>query len=84
MALPNAAELTRRGVVDHRGALAGWCVGAVAYIALIAAIYPSLAGSGSLDKLVESYPDALKSLFGISGGTGLNFAHYDFEDVTNC
>lgn len=72
MALPNAAELTRRGVVDRRGALAGWCVGAVAYIALIAAIYPSLAGSGSLDKLVESYPDALKSLFGISGGGSLS------------
>jgi beta-exotoxin I transport system permease protein len=68
----NAAELTRRGVADHRAALAGWCLGAVAYVALIAAIYPSLQGSASLDKLVESYPDALKSLFGISGGGSLS------------
>jgi len=70
--LPTAAEFTRRGVADHRKALVGWCVGAVAYIALIAAIFPSLAGSGSLDKLVESYPDVLKSLFGISGGGSLS------------
>jgi ABC-2 type transport system permease protein len=70
--LPAAAEFTRRGVTDHRNALACWCVGAVAYIGLIAAIFPSLAGSGSLDKLVESYPDALKSLFGISSGGSLS------------
>jgi ABC-2 type transport system permease protein len=70
--LANAAELTRRGVRDHLSALAGWCVGAVAYVALIAAIYPSLAGSGSLDKLLASYPDALKSLFGISGRGSLS------------
>jgi ABC-2 type transport system permease protein len=72
VALTNAAELTRRGVRDHRAALAGWCVGAVAYVALIAAIYPSLAGSGSLDTLLQNYPDALKSLFGISGGGSLS------------
>jgi ABC-2 type transport system permease protein len=70
--LPAAAEFTRRGVADHRRALAGWCVGTVAYILLIAAIYPSLAGSGSLDKLIQSYPDALKSLFGISNGGSLS------------
>lgn len=72
MSLPTAAEFTRRGVADHRKALGGWCFGAVAYVTLIAAIYPSLAGSGSLDKLVESYPDVLKSLFGISGGGSLS------------
>jgi ABC-2 type transport system permease protein len=67
-----AAELARRGVSDHRKALAGWCVGAVAYVALIAAIFPSLSGSGSLDKLVDSYPDVLKSLFGLAGGGSLS------------
>lgn len=72
MALPNAAELARRGVGDHRAALGGWCVGTVAYVALIAAIYPSLAGSGSLDQLVSKDPDALKSLFGISGNGSLS------------
>jgi ABC-2 type transport system permease protein len=77
VSLPTAAEFTRRGVADHRKPLAGWCLGAVAYVTLIAAIYPSLAGSGSLDKLVESYPDVLKTLFGISGtgtlGSGAGF-----------
>jgi ABC-2 type transport system permease protein len=72
VSLTGAAELTRRGVADHRRALIGWCVGAAAYVALIAAIYPSLAGSGSLDKLIESYPDVLKSMFGISGGGSLS------------
>ena len=72
MSLPAATEFTRRGVADHRRALAGWCVGAVAYIAMIAAIFPSLAGSGSLDKLVQNYPDVLKSLFGISGSGSLS------------
>ena len=67
-----AAELTRRGVADHSKALAGWCVGAVAYVALIAAIFPSLAGSGSLDNLLQNYPDVLKSLFGITSGGSLS------------
>ena len=72
MSLPSAAEFTRRGVADHRNALAGWCVGAIAYIVVIAAIFPSFASSGSLDKLVQSYPDVLKSLFGISGSGSLS------------
>jgi ABC-2 type transport system permease protein len=63
-----AAELFRRGLRDHRRALAGWCGGIVAYSALIAAIFPSIEGSADFTKLVESYPDALKSLFGLSGG----------------
>jgi hypothetical protein len=33
-----AAELSRRGVRDHRRALAGWCVGIIGYVALIASI----------------------------------------------
>jgi ABC-2 type transport system permease protein len=72
VSLPAAAEFTRRGVADHRKALLGWCIGAVAYIVLIAAIFPSLAGSGSLDKLVQNYPDILKSLFGITGSGSLS------------
>ena len=63
-----AAELFRRGLRDHRRALLGWCAGIVAYSALIAAIFPSIEGSADFTKLVESYPDALKSLFGLRGG----------------
>jgi ABC-2 type transport system permease protein len=62
------AELTRRALVDNRRSLAGWSIGVIAYVVLIAAIFPSIAGSGQLDKLVQHYPDALKSLFGITGG----------------
>jgi len=66
--MATAAELLRRGLRDHRRALAGWCGGIVAYSALIAAIFPSIEGSADFTKLLESYPDALKSLFGLSGG----------------
>ena len=62
-----AAELFRRGLVDHRRALAGWCVGIVGYVGLIASIFPSIEGSPELNDLIESYPDVLKSLFGITG-----------------
>ena len=40
----------------------------VAYIAVIAAIFPSIESNPELDKLIESYPDILKSLFGIAEG----------------
>jgi ABC-2 type transport system permease protein len=63
-----AAELFRRGLRDHRRALAGWCIGIVGYVGLIASIFPSIEGSPELNDLIESYPDVLKSLFGITGG----------------
>lgn len=66
-----ATEFLRRGILDHRRALAGWCVGIVGYVALIAAIFPSIEGSPELNQLIESYPDVLKSLFGITGAGNL-------------
>ena len=42
-----------------------------AYVALIAAIFPSIEGSEELDELVEDYPDFLRSLFGIAEGASL-------------
>jgi beta-exotoxin I transport system permease protein len=63
-----ASELFRRGIRDHRRALLGWCVGITAYVALVASIYPSIENSPELNNLIESYPDVLKSLFGITGG----------------
>jgi ABC-2 type transport system permease protein len=71
-----AAELARRGLLDHRRALVGWCLGVIGYSALLASIFPSFHRSGDLQKLVERYPDALKQLFGIghgSIGTGAGF-----------
>jgi ABC-2 type transport system permease protein len=66
-----AVELLRRGIVDHRRALLGWCAGIVGYVALIASIFPSIEGSAELNDLIESYPDVLKSLFGITGSGDL-------------
>jgi ABC-2 type transport system permease protein len=57
-----------RGLRDHRRALACWCVGVAAYVGLIAAIFPSIEGSPEFDELLESYPEILKSLFGIAEG----------------
>ena len=63
-----AAELFRRGLRDHRRALVGWCVGVAGYVALVAAIFPSIESSPEFNDLVENYPDVLKSLFGIAEG----------------
>jgi ABC-2 type transport system permease protein len=62
-----AAEFLNRGVRDRTRALIGWCAGVAAYIALLAAIFPSIEGSADLDELIQDYPEALKSLFGLSG-----------------
>ena len=71
-----AAEVFRRGLLDHRRALVGWCAGIAGYVVLIAAIFPSVQSSPDFDRLVESYPEALKALFGLQGGsitTGAGF-----------
>jgi ABC-2 type transport system permease protein len=51
-------------------------VGVAAYAAFVAAIFPSVEGSAEFDELLESYPDVLKSLFGLEDGsitTGAGF-----------
>jgi len=63
-----AAELVRRGILDHRRALVGWCVGVAAYIALVASIFPSIESSPDFSELIENYPDILKSFFGLAEG----------------
>ena len=69
-------EVCRRELLDHRRALVAWCVGIAAYVGLIAAIFPSIHGSVQFDRLVESYPDALKALFGLQGGSITTGAGY--------
>ena len=66
-----AAELLRRGIQDHRRALVAWCIGVGAYVTLIAAIFTSIESSPELNDLIESYPEVLKSLFGISEGADI-------------
>ena len=70
-----ATELVRRGVLDRTRALIGWSVGIAAYIALLAATFPSIQDSENLDDLVQDYPEALKDLLGfgdvlLSTGSG--------------
>jgi beta-exotoxin I transport system permease protein len=71
-----APEALRRELLDHRRALVAWCVGIAAYVGLIAAIFPSIHGSAQFDRLIESYPDALKALFGLQGGSITTGAGY--------
>ncbi|MET0937695.1 MAG: ABC transporter permease subunit, partial [Gaiellaceae bacterium] len=42
-----------------------------AYVGLIVAIFPSIEESPGFDQLLESYPEALKSLFGIAEGASI-------------
>jgi len=65
-------ELTFRGIRDSRRALIGWCLGVAAYVAVLAAIFPSIKDMPNFDELIESYPDVLKSFFGISGGASIS------------
>ena len=69
--MTTAAELFLRGIRDHRRALAAWCGSIVAYVGLIVAIFPSIEDSPEFDELFESYPEVLKSLFGIVEGGSL-------------
>lgn len=76
---PAAAELFRRGIRDHRRALTVWCAGIGLYAVLLAAIFPSIETSPELSKLFESYPEALKTLFGISGDFTTGPGYLDTE-----
>jgi ABC-2 type transport system permease protein len=72
-------ELVRRGLADHRRGLVFWCVGAAAYAAMLAAIFPSIQTSPDLNKIIANYPAALKELLGISGGIGTGPGFLDVE-----
>ena len=56
---------------DHRRSLIGWCGGVALYVVLLAAIFPSIEGSPELGNLLENYPEALKSLFGLTGAVDI-------------
>ena len=59
---------------DYRRGLIGWGLGAVLMILLIGGIYPSFSGIEGLDTLLDSYPEALLSLFGIEAGVDFTSA----------
>lgn len=56
-------RLVRFGVREHRSAPLIWGGGLAAASALFVALWPSI--SGSMGKLLESYPDSIKQAFGV-------------------
>jgi len=56
--------IVRRGLRDHRRAPLTWGGALGAMCALMAAIWPSI--EGSINKAVESYPQALKDAFNLT------------------
>lgn len=64
----------RMALKDYRRGLIGWGLGAVLMILLIGGIYPSFSDIEGLDTLLDSYPQALLSLFGIEAGVDFTSA----------
>lgn len=49
---------------DQRGAIVGWCLALLAYVAITVFSYPSIRDLEGLNALVEGLPDAVKALIG--------------------
>lgn len=58
-----APLVMQRALRDRRRGLAAWTVGLTAYVALIAAFFPSIQNS-EIQRALEDYPDELKAFFG--------------------
>jgi ABC-2 type transport system permease protein len=52
---------------DVRRSFAWWAVGLVGYVALIVSVFPTIRDNPDLNKLVESYPEALKAFIAFGG-----------------
>ena len=65
-----------RTVHEQRRSLYGWSAGLTSLALLMAAMYPTVRGNPELSHLRESYPPALRSLFGITDLTsGVGYLH---------
>ena len=53
---------------DLRRGLLWWSLGLVGLVAMLVAVYPTVRDNPDLTKLVEQYPEALKSLLSFGGG----------------
>ena len=54
-------------VRDSRRALAWWSLGLVGLAAMMVAVFPSVRGNDSLNRLVQDYPEALKAFIAFGG-----------------
>ncbi len=59
----------RRALSEHRLVLGGWFAGLGLYCAAMLAVFPTIHGNRAFAKLVESYPDAFRSMFAVADFT---------------
>ena len=64
-------EVLRRSLADRSRTLVAWSIGTAAYIAMIAAVFPSIQSSSGSSSSAGSYPEVLKHLFGMSGSINI-------------
>ena len=57
---------------DYRRSLVWWGLGVVGFVALYAAIYPTVRDLPDIDDLLDSYPEALRAFIGASGDLDLS------------
>lgn len=62
--LPSVLLKTLR---DSRRALTWWALGLCGLVSMIVAVFPSVRGNASLNKLVQDYPKALKAFIAFGG-----------------
>ena len=60
-------SVVAKSLRDLRRGFAWWVVGLGSYVALIASVYPTIRDNPELDKLVESYPEALRAFIAFGG-----------------
>ena len=58
-----------RAFHEQRRAMAGWLAGLGGLALVMLAIYPTVRDNPQISKLIETYPEALRSMFGISDYT---------------
>ena len=56
-----------KSIRDLRRGFVWWAVGLVGYVAMIVSVYPTIRDNPELNKLVESYPEALKAFIAFGG-----------------
>ena len=68
------ASVYLKSLRDQRWALLGWGVGVVALVLAEAAVWPTLRDVRGLDRMLESYPEAMRDLFDLDAmATGTGF-----------
>ncbi|MGA9761121.1 MAG: ABC transporter permease subunit [Gaiellaceae bacterium] len=57
---------------ERRRGFLWWTIGLVAFAAMYSAVFPSVRGNNSLNKLVQAYPQALKGFIGFGGNLDIS------------